>query len=446
MILPTLTPTKGKFKQKLFTFRRLNRLTLIADDELSEASNISWKNTPALSSRPSRETLFTLTTPKSLTTAGTVLAWVDGTNFKYNNTTKGTVTAGMKSYADLNQKICIFPDKKSYDYLTDTFATMVAASPAETDPAVIPAPTVAIPSIVYACTHNNRIFGVFNSTIVACALGNALSWQFFYPPDAQNSYAIDWDTEGGNFTGIVSYQNHVVLFKAGYMYEMYNVNPPYNIQRVNKIGCIGQNAIVEVGLTLYFVGAQNIYAYSGGLPRPISEPLNVTWTDAVLGADDRFLYANLKTGATTWTMFVYDTLSGAWAPEDDLSVLQFAKLDGKCNALTSTGPISKFNSGAEASIPWSFETKPFTLDAFNTKSVNKVRLSLTLGSGSSAALYVSYDDDAWFFVKAFAIVDQENYIANIPPRQADRVKFKLEGTGEYTFMGMQIEYYLGEDG
>jgi hypothetical protein len=446
MRLPILTPTKGKFKQKLFTFRRLNKMTMISDDELSDASNISWKNAPALSCRPSRETLYTLTTPKSLTSAGTKLAWVDGTNFKYDNSTEGTVTASMKSYADLNQKLFIFPDTVSYDYLTDTFATMVAASPAETDPDVSPAPTVEIPAIVYACTHNNRIFGVFNSTIVACALGNGLSWQFFYPPDAQNSYAIDWDTEGGSFTGIVSYQNHVILFKQNYMYELYNVNPPYNIQRVNKVGCIGNNAIVEVGLVLYFVGAQYIYSYSGGLPRPISEVLNVTYTDAVLGADDRFLYANLKTGASTWTMFVYDTLTGAWAQEDTIQMLQMTKLGGKCIGLASDGKIVKANSGTESGIAWSFTTKPFTADAFNTKGMNKVRIIIDLATSSTAKLYYKLDGGSFVEAASFSTVGEKVYITNIPLTPADKVTLKLTGTGEYTFKGIQVEYWMGEDG
>lgn len=446
MRLPTLTPTKGKFKQKIFTFRRLNQLTMIADDELSAASNISWRNNPALSLRPSRETLFTLVTPKSLTSVGTVLGWVDGTAFKYNNVTKGAVTAGMKSFADINQKLYIFPDKVSYDYLLDVWAAMVAAAPVKTDPAVIPAPTVAIPAIAYACTHNNRVFGIYNSTIVASALGNPLSWQFFYPPDSQNSYAIDWDTEGGNFTGICSYQNHVVIFKLGYMYELYNINPPYNIQRVNKVGCIGQNAIVEVGLTLYFAGSEYIYAYSGGVPRPISEVLNVTWTDAVLGSDDRFLYANLKTGTSTWTLFVYDTLSGAWAQEDSISVLQFAKLNGKCHALVSTGALSRFNSGSETGMAWSFTTKPFMADAFNSKGLNKVRVILTLVAGSTATLSYKLDDGSFIQAATFSTTGEQLYIANITLQPANKVTLKLAGTGAFTFRGMQVEYWMGEDG
>jgi hypothetical protein len=61
--------------------------------------------------------------------AATELAWVDGTNFKYNNVTEGTVTASAKSMVELSGRIVIFPDNVSYDTVGDTFAAMHGSVP-----------------------------------------------------------------------------------------------------------------------------------------------------------------------------------------------------------------------------------------------------------------------------------------------------------------------------
>ena len=401
---------------------------MIADDELSDGENISWKNSPALSCRPSRTTMFTIGVPKALTTAGTVLAWVDNVDFMYNNVSKGTVTAGMKSFSDLNERIVIFPDKKKYDYSANTFSTMAAETPA----------------ILYACPHNNRIFGVYDSKIRVCTMGNEEDWDTFTPVAPTNSYALDWDTEGGDFSAIASYQNHVEIFKQDYMYEVFNVNPPYNVSRVNKVGCLNNQAWVEVGQILYFAGRQYVYAYSGGVPRPISEILNVAYTDAVVGGDDRYVYCNLSVGGV-WTLYVYDTLTGSWAVEDDIHFLQFTKLAGHCYGLASTGEIVQFNSGTET-IAWSFTTKPFTASAFNTKGLNKIRLNLDLDTGTVANLYIKLDDGEFKMVETFSKSDYQSYIVNVRLQPADRVTIKLDGTGEFMFMGMQLEYWMGRDG
>lgn len=430
MRLPILTKAINKYKQKIMMFRRLNRLSIISDDEISDCENVSWKNAPALSLRPMRTNSYTLTTPKSLCASDLKLAWVDGTNFKYDNVTKGTVTAGLKSFSVLNERIIIFPDKKKYDFSTGTFSTMAAETPA----------------ILYACAHNNRIFGVFDSKIKVCTLGNEEDWDTFVPVASTNSYALDWDTEGGDFTGIVSYQNHVVIFKADYMYEVYNVNPPYNVQRVNKVGCLNNVSHCEVGQVLYFAGRDAIYAYSGGVPRPISEILNVSYTDSVLGGDDRYLYVNLKTGTSTWELFVYDTITGSWSKEDDIQVLQFTKLEGHCYGLLSTGALVKFNSGIETAVEWYFTTKEFDAGVFNKKGLNKVRLSLELEHDSNATLSIKFDDGAFTDVKTYGIEDRNNYVANIRIVPSDRVQLKLSGVGEFKFFGMQMEYRMGEDG
>lgn len=125
MKLPVFKNKSSIADPVILQWKGLNQNALISDDQLSATSNASTKNYPILSPRPSREAVYTLSgTGYALSHSSTYLAWVDGTNFKYNNTTEGAVTASAKSIVDFNGKLYIFPDKKTYDYTTDTFAAM----------------------------------------------------------------------------------------------------------------------------------------------------------------------------------------------------------------------------------------------------------------------------------------------------------------------------------
>ena len=118
--------TSRRTESKTDQWAGLNKNALIADNQFAAMTNASTKNFPILSPRPSRTAVVTLDgVGWALYAAPTVVCWVDGTSFKYNGTTEGTVTASLKSMAELNGKIAIFPDKKTYDYVDDEFAVMI---------------------------------------------------------------------------------------------------------------------------------------------------------------------------------------------------------------------------------------------------------------------------------------------------------------------------------
>jgi len=128
MYLPELAEINNRAKKSIIEWAGLDRRALIADNSFSSTTNLSSRNYPLISPRPSRETVYTLTSGKALF-AATELAWVDGTNFKYNNVTEGTVTASAKSMVELSGRIVIFPDNVSYDTVGDTFAAMQGSVP-----------------------------------------------------------------------------------------------------------------------------------------------------------------------------------------------------------------------------------------------------------------------------------------------------------------------------
>lgn len=128
MKLPVFKSGNQKMQPEILQWGGLNRNELIADNQFSSTTNASTKNFPLICPRPPRATEATLTgTGRAIASSGTYLAWVDGTSFKYNGVTKGTVLAGAKSIVDFNGQLLIFPDKKYYDYVDDEFGTMAGS-------------------------------------------------------------------------------------------------------------------------------------------------------------------------------------------------------------------------------------------------------------------------------------------------------------------------------
>jgi len=199
---------KKKYERTSDQWAGLNKNALIADNQFSSVTNMSTKNFPLPSPRPSREAVYTLNDGYAIFSNKSYLAWVDnltftsaaaditfgahtitsaasafshiavgdtltitgctvntennvvcivttataailtcsattftitsgtpagketgaitftGCSFKYNNVTKGAVTASAKSMVDFNGRIGIFPDNKTYDYIDDEFADM----------------------------------------------------------------------------------------------------------------------------------------------------------------------------------------------------------------------------------------------------------------------------------------------------------------------------------
>ena len=118
---------KNKTETQIIAFAGLNKRAAIEDNELSLATNLSTKNFPYLSPRNPRTASITLGGVGYGLFASSKLAYVDGTSFKYDSNTEGSVAASIKHMAELSGTIVIFPDKKYYNTTTDTFGDMLGS-------------------------------------------------------------------------------------------------------------------------------------------------------------------------------------------------------------------------------------------------------------------------------------------------------------------------------
>jgi hypothetical protein len=66
------------------------------------------------------------------------------------------------------------------------------------------------------------------------------------------------------------------------MFELYGSKPSnFQVQETVKTGAFNADYI-EINSVLYFANRDGIYAYSGGVPRKISEGVDIPFTQATL--------------------------------------------------------------------------------------------------------------------------------------------------------------------
>lgn len=407
-------------------FSGLNRKEIIEDIELSDGTNLDSEMIPALSPRKPIKSLRKISTPIAFTMINNKQVYIDGTDFYFDGSKKGTVSPGHKSMVDFNGNVVIFPDKKYYDYINGVFGTFEC--PYEID---------------FATVHYNRIFGIKGSAVFASKVGDFRVWDD-YSGTELDSWAADVYSPG-DFTGITSYQDHVVFFKRDQIYELYGYTPSqFKIIESAKIGCIDNRSIVEVSGMLFFMSEKGVQTYSGGFPRSISEKLNLeNVNSAVAIGDGRKYYVSID-GVT----YIYDTWQETWLPYMNVDVINFGKADNDVFALSSDGNIYQLESGDEV-IEWMAITKAFDDGTFRKKSIKAIRLKAKMDIGSELLIYVKLDEKNWVLTKTikhnelYYKFNREIFIA-IPIKRASTYQIKIVGKGRSIVYG-EREFIVGSD-
>ncbi len=352
-----------------------------------------------------------------------------------------------------NKKLLIFPDKKSLDFYVErndkTFTELNCAS-LETE-------GNALPNIKYATVHLSRVFGVNDDKVYASGFNDYANWNLdtadeYNESNAWCSTAQSNVKADSKFTGITTYQNHVVCFKRNFMHEIYNNKNPFRIQDIYAEGAIDNRTIQDVDGRLIFVSDDNVKIYTGSNPKIISYSLNIPkYETAVSGQDGRNYYLYTKNG-TESHFFVYDTMIGEWSERD---AEEYGEIKGFANNsqgvyMATSDKIYKLNTSNYAGQSWAFETDLMTNQTVDIKHIKKLQM---LGDFADCDLdvYILYDDEVFNAKTSHKVYSRTALNGKKPirikPRMTSHYGFKLrfEGVGYAKLYELEIFTQQGGD-
>ncbi len=297
--------------------------------------------------------------------------------------------------SEFERKLLIFPDCVSMDF-----------RPASNNPISDLGDTY--PDLHMATVYGSRVFGVDTNLVYASAYNDYANWDLDTADDTSSAHAWVSMSQSnvkadGEFTGIYTYDNHVVLFKKDFIQLVYNNKNPFRIVDVGSYGADNQYAIAEANGVLYFASQDAVYAFGGGTPKEVSASLNLgSYAGAVLGGYKDSLYCQL--GNT-----LYRLKNGTWSGSDVTSpVKQFAANDNGLYGLLSNGDIVMIRSSddteqdADSSDTsfnpddygdWWFETDLMFAGRLDVRRAKKITLLAEIWHGSTVSAYLLRDGE-----------------------------------------------------
>lgn len=278
--------------------------------------------------------------------------------------------------------------------------------------------TQYVPRANYATVYGSRVFGVNDDSVFCSKYNSYVDYSLDTADDTNDAnawYSMSQSNTKADskITAVTTYDNHVVVFKAGFMQLIYNNKNPFRIVDVGEYGCDNQYAVTEMNGVLYFASKDSVYRYGGGTPKKISKPLEIgDYSGAVLGSfkNKMFLFVNGHLYS-----YMYNTSEGTWSDLGEIirdgnavNVKQFASLDYGIAALLSNGEIifidwdneSVETAGGnpmewEEEYPdeWWFETDFITAGKLDIRRVKKLSLLCEIEKGAYVEAYLLRDGE-----------------------------------------------------
>lgn len=134
-MLPSIPHKQTKRTQEIVAFRGMNRTQNTQDGDLSDATNLSTAQYPTITQRGKRTLVHKTTTPAvtDYSNPTDIYAWdghlvvVDDGVLYYDGEALDNVSDGLKQFAVVNTKLCIWPDKTYIDLTNGSYGHLDAS-------------------------------------------------------------------------------------------------------------------------------------------------------------------------------------------------------------------------------------------------------------------------------------------------------------------------------
>lgn len=306
----------------------------------------------------------------------------------------------------------------------------------------------SFPNIKYATVHASRLFGVGDDSVYVSGFNDYTNWNLD-SIDASNesnawcSKAQSNTKAGGDFTGIINFEGHVVCFKRDFMHEIYSTKNPFRIQDIYAEGAIDNRTIQDVDGRLIFVSEDNVKIYTGSNPRIISYDLNIgRYAKAVSGTDGRCYYLYCEDAEGNKRLLVYDTIVEQWSEQAiGKEVINFAHNKHGAYMFCTDGIIYRLNSELYDHA-WSFETDLLTNQTVNIKHLKKMQILADIpeyakgyaNEDAGIKVYLLYD------YEEFDDVPESRCVYDSSGHGRKAVRVKLRNTANYG-LKLHVEGY-----
>lgn len=428
-------------------------LFALADHETMDEIGFDFDEYPAAVVRKGRSKYGTAGTGKVRLLAPfgkTHLVRAVGTALSYNSSgTTWTPISG--SYTDADWSWTNFNDKLILTNGADNVKVWNGSSLSDL--------SADAPKGKYITSSIQRVYIAHDGDQISfCGFQDETDWT-----SAENSGTDQFYTpNGGEITALTFYGDQVTAFKRDAM-AVYYGNNYYNQQLVTvstDIGCVSAKTICEVNKILIWLGENDVYAYTGGIPEPIGQRIRGYLNRINAAAIDRctaftdglryYLCLCLDAVQEPNLRLVYDTRYGRWRVcAEDEEYTYGVRFRNVVYAGDASGQIWKPLDGDTDDgnpIPWSLTTGPKDEGWPEAeKTYLELHLQGEFRTGTTLKTWVSpYDQGENFVEVAYDPTTAADYGQNrnvlIPldtVPMTHKARFRLSGTGRVKIEQMQ---------
>lgn len=298
-----------------------------------------------------------------------------------------------------------------------------------------------MPILKYATVHLSRVFGVSDDCVYASGFNDYTNWNLDSIDEYNESNSWFSQTQSntkadGNFTGITTFQGHVVCFKRDFMHEIYNTKNPFRLIDIYAEGAIDNRTIQDVDGKLIFVSEDAVKIYTGSNPRIISYELNMPkYTYAVSGTDNRNYYLYCEDDNNIY-LYVYDTYTELWSEQSITHrVLNFAHNKNGMYMLCSDGNgsdgyVYKMDTDTYRHN-WSFETELITNQTVDIKHVKKLQMLVDIPEEINGIDNLADDKANPAYMNVYILYDDEVFDGLTDIEKKERLKYSSTKRGKF---------------
>lgn len=314
-----------------------------------------------------------------------------------------------------------------------------------------------IPDMDFVVECANRLWGCKYglvdgkriNEIYACRLGDFKNWNSFFGIST-DSYTASRGAEGA-FTGAAVLEGCPLFFRENSFEKVYpSAVGAHKIITVDQPGIqqgSWQSAAVIAG-TLYYKGADGVYAYTGSVAQCISYKLgDSVYQNAVGGSCGTKYYLSMQDTDGRFWLFAYDTLRKLWHKEDNTRFLFTAEFDGALYFEDGTNHAQKIGGVTSCNnVPWMAESGIIGLNLPEQKRIGKLNLRFALAVGADMRISVQYNSDGHWHEKLQLHGNHlKTVTVPIVPVRCDHLRLRLEGTGGMRLYSISYLIEQGSD-